>query len=317
MVLDGGNYIQDPILNSEDMKKLFVAKIPLDASDEDVQSLFENISGGTVTEKFIIRKKTAKAYFGFLTFDSSNSVDETIYKEGELVLNGTTLEVNRACPKQQYLTGAHHKTKKLFVAGIPKTGLTEEELKKYLDDRHDPKYGTVESVQFIKNKDTEENKGFGFVNASSEHFADTMSIQHATVEINGKKLELKKSDKDGKPGQGGRGGGVRGGRGGQRGGYGGGNQYSGGYGGYSSGYGSGYDGYYGNYGGYGYGGYGDGYGSYGYGYDGYSQYSQSSSTRGRGGGRGGKDTSGVSSRGGKDVRDTGRGSRFTPYAKSS
>merc|ERR1739847_2608 len=122
-----------------------------------------------------------------------------------------------------------------------------------------------------------------------------MSIQHATVEINGKKLELKKSDKDGKPGQGGRGGGVRGGRGGQRGGYGGGNQYSGGYGGYSSGY-------------------GDGYGSYGYGYDGYSQYSQSSSTRGRGGG---KETSGVSSRGGKDVRGTGRGSRFTPYAKTS
>merc|ERR1739848_125631 len=158
----------DAILESEDMKKLFVSKIPLDASDEDIQSFFESISGGSVSAMSIIRKKDAKTYhFGFLTFDSSKSVDETIYKEKELVLNGTTLEVNRACPKQQYLTGAHHKTKKLFVAGIPKTGLTEEELKKYLDDRHDPKYGTVESVQFIKNKDTEENKGFGFVNASS------------------------------------------------------------------------------------------------------------------------------------------------------
>ena len=68
---------------------------------------------------------------------------------------------------------------------------TEEELKKYLDDRHDPKYGTVESVQFIKNKDTEENKGFGFVNASSEHFADTMSIQHATVHALNNQLKLK------------------------------------------------------------------------------------------------------------------------------
>jgi len=310
MVIDSGiTYIQDPILESEDMKKLFVSKIPLDVLDGDIQAFFENISGESIAEKLIIRKKDAKTYhYGFITFNSSKSVDETIFKENELIINGTTLEVNRPCSSKQ----RYHKTKKLFVAGIPKKGLTEEELKKYLEDRHDPKYGTVESVEFIKNKETGEYKGFGFVTASSEHFADTMSVQHANIEINGFKLEFKKSDRE--PGQASRGGTIPGARGGQRGARGG-----GGYGAYNgySGYG-GYDGY-GGYEGY-------GYGSYGYSgsYDSYSQYS---STRGRGGG--GKDSRGAS-RGGKDIRRGGRGvrgsggasrggavrgRRFTPYAK--
>lgn len=285
----------DAILESEDMKKLFVSKIPLDASDGDIQSFFESICGGSVSAMSIIRKKDAKTYhFGFLTFDCSKSVDETIYKEKELVINGTTLQVNRACPKQSYQTGAHHKTKKLFIGGVPKSGMTEEDLKKYFDSQHDAKYGTIESIQLIKVKDdagqpTEENKGFGFITVSSEHLADTMSIQHATCELNGNKLNVKKSDKDGKAG-----GGGRGGRGGGRGGA----QYygGGGYGGYG---GYGYD--WGGYGGYGYG------GSYGM----YPQYGVSSAvSRGRGGKRGGGGASGGrgGARGGK---------RFTPYAKET
>merc|ERR1712036_160848 len=149
-----------------------------------------------------------------------------------LIMNGTTLEVNRACPKQHYQTGAHHKTKKLFIGGIPKIGLTAEDLKTFFKSRHDEKYGTVDDIQLIKAKDesgnlTEEYKGFGFITVSSEHLADTMSIQHATLELNGNTLNVKKSDKDGKPG-GGRGGGAQYGGGGY-GGYGG---YGGGYGGY-------------------------------------------------------------------------------------
>jgi len=288
--MDGSSNSGDSVLLSEDMRKLFVSKIPLDVSDEDLQAFFENICGGSITEKSVIRKKDAKVYnFAFLTFESSKMVDETIYKEKELILNGTNLEVNRACPKQHYLTGAHHRTKKLFIGGIPKSGLTEEDLKKYFQCHHDEKYGTVESIQFIKTKDesgnpTEENKGFGFITVSSEHLADTMSIQHASFKLNCNELNLKKSDKDGKPGAG------RGGRGGR-----GGAQYGGGYSAYGA---------YGGYGYYdGYGGYG-GYDGYGYGYDMYPQYGVSSAVQR---GRGSKGTRG----GGKGVK------RFTPYAKET
>merc|ERR1711962_1936074 len=62
--------------------------------------------------------------------------------------------------------------------------------------------------QFVKVKDeegkaTEENKGFGFILVSSEHLADTMSIQHAALEFNGHSLRVKKSDRDGNGGYGG------------------------------------------------------------------------------------------------------------------
>jgi len=283
--------MEDEVLKSEDMRKVFVGGIPKDSTDEDIKAFFENAIGGSVTDLVVIRKDTGKSHFGFVTFETSNMVDEVIYKEKELVLNGTTVEVKRACPKKTYQTGAHHKTKKLFIAGIPKSGLKEEELKEYFDSKHDKKYGTIESVQFIKKKDDagnlqDENKGFGFVTVSSEHLADTMSIQHSTIHLNGAKIELKKSDRDGNRT-------VPGGRGGGRGGSrGGGAPYGGGYGGYGGGYG-------------GYGGYDQWGGGYGY-YDSYGMYPQygvSSAVGGRGGkgGRGG-------ARGGK---------RFTPYGKES
>jgi len=291
---------EDEILKSEDMRKIFVGGIPKDQSDEDIKTFFEGVIGGTVTDQVIIRKETGKSYFGFITFETSNMVDEVIFKEKELTMNGTTVEVKRACPKKTYQTGAHHKTKKLFIAGIPKDGLKEEELKEFFEARHDSRYGTIESVQFIKKKDEsgtplDENKGFGFVTVSSEHLADTMSIQHATININGQKLELKKSDRDGQSG--GRGG-FRGGRGG--GGRGAAQQWGGwgGYGGYG---GYGYDQW-----GYGYGGY-DGYGGYG---QQYPQYGVSSATArgGSGGGASGGRGAGAGRGGGK---------RFTPYAKQT
>jgi len=311
------DYVQDAILNSEDMKKLFVTKIPKDANDDELKSFLESMSGGTITSFAVIRKETARNHFAFVSFETSAMVDEVIYREKDLVFNNSTLEVNRACPKQHYQTGAHHKTTKLFITGIPKTGITEEELKDYFDSRHDPKYGMIESLQFVKKKDesgaaTTECRGFGFAIVSSEHFADTMSIQHAAIQFKGHKLELKKSDRDGQPGQGQRGGRGGGGRGGQRGGQ---HGYQGGNYNNNSGYGSGYGGY----GGYGAGGYDQsswGYGSYGNSgynnggynnsYGSYPQYGVSSAARGGGGGgRGGKDTRG------------GRGKRFTPYAKTT
>merc|ERR1711970_1625269 len=145
-----------------------------------------------------------------------------------------TLQVNRAPPRDpNQKSSPRTRTKKLYVGGVPKTGLVEDNLKQYLQCRHDTKYGTIESVQFIKKKDAagklmEENKGFGFVTVSSEHLADTMAIQHSSIEVNGIKLEVKKSDSDRSSGMAPRGRGAQ--RGGARGARGA-SQYGGGYGG--------------------------------------------------------------------------------------
>ena len=70
----------------------------------------------------------------------------------------------------------------------------------YFEKRHPKEFGTLESVQLLKEekrKDEEgnkleENTGFGFVMVSSEDMADKMAIQHASFEFGGRKIELKK-----------------------------------------------------------------------------------------------------------------------------
>jgi len=282
-------YIRDSCLDNEEMRKIFVSGIPSESKDEELKSFFEGICSGTVSEVAVIRKDSdKKTHFGFVTFETSELIDEVLLQRASLKFNGKDLEVNRAVPKNIKSAGAHERTKKLFIANLPKT-CTEDELREYFEKRHQKKYGTIESIQLIKKKGddggkTEENKGFGFVMVSSEDMADKMSIQHASFQFGGRKIELKKSvpTADGAGGGRGRGRGA-GGRGAGRGGAG---QFGQAYGGYDAGYGG-----YGGYGGdWGYGGYG--YDAYGYGQGGYppfgAGYGQAGAPGPRGRGRGGQ-----------------------------
>lgn len=275
---DEPEYIEDPILKEEEMKKLFVGGITTDSTDDELKEFFEQMSGGIVEDHVIIRKDTdKKSHFGFITFATSELVDEVLLKRDQLKFKDRQLDVNRAVPKNITTPGAHEKTKKLFIANLPKLDCTEDDLKKYFNQRHKKQYGTIESIQLIKRKDEHgnnlpENKGFGFINVSSEDLADKMAIQHATFEFKGRRIELKKSvptaaNRYNK--RGGRGGGA--------------NQHSYGYGGgfgYSGGYAGGWAGYDQGFGGQGYAGYGPG-------YDYYSNYG-GAPRGGGGGGRGGR-----------------------------
>merc|ERR1712121_170098 len=268
---DNGEFIREECLDNEEMRKIFVTGIPSDAKDEEFKSFFEGICEGTVTDSAIVRKEgqsEKKNLFGFVTFETSELVDEVLLKRSSLTFNGKELEVNRAVPKNDKWIGAHEKTKKLFIANLPKD-TKEADLEAYFKARHPEKYGKIESIQLIKVKNdqgekTEVNKGYGFVFVSSEDLADKMAIQHSNFTFGGRKIELKKNVSSG-GGEGGRGGGrgrgrggdkgMRGGGGGGRGGgqfqgYGGGNDA--GFGGqqwgadpYSGGYGAGFGGGYG------------------------------------------------------------------------
>ena len=191
--------IREPILDTDEMRKIFVGGITPNSKDEELKTFFEEMSGGAVPDCVIIRKDTdKKSHFGFVILESSELVDEILLKRKELNFNGRLLDVNRAVPKNNVSAGAHEKTKKLFIANLPKHNCTEEELRKHFEARHPKKYGTIESVQLIKKKDpsgqrTDENKGFGFVMVSSEDMADKLAIQHATFEFGGRRIELKKS----------------------------------------------------------------------------------------------------------------------------
>lgn len=247
----------------ESIRKLYVAGLHAETTDEEFKEYFQGF--GSVTDSVIIRKEQQQKMFGFVTFEKCDDVDECLLKRPHQIRD-TELQVKRAVPKDDKTGTAPVKTKKLFVGGVT-PDLTKEQVTQYIYERHSCKFGQVEDVTLLKEKDkegteTEKNRGFGFVTVSTEDFADRIAIGEQKAQIDPSSTtyqQLKKAAPKG--GDGGRGGfGGRGrGRGAARGGYGGGYQAggygAGGYGGYESHQG-GWGGGYGGYGGYGYGGYG-------------------------------------------------------------
>lgn len=243
----------------EEMRKMFVGGLDKETTDEEFKELFSK--HGEISDSVVIRKDTkSDRLFGFITFLKCDDLEECLlarphkYKEKEL-------DIKRAVPKKLDDGTGHFKVKKLHIGNLPDT-FDPKVLKKYLKSRHPKKFGTIEEINFLKEKDdsgkeTEKNRGFGFITVSSEDFADRISIAEAKFTLEGSNLKMGKArPKPGEPGF------PKGGL--KKGGW---NDWSGyGYGGY--GYGPG---------GYGFGG---GYDYYGYlGYQGYGM------PRGRGRGQ--------------------------------
>lgn len=141
---------------------------------------------------------------------------------------------------------------KLFIGGLA-WGTTEATLQAECE-----KYGEVEDVRIIKDRDTGRSKGFGFVTFVSEDAAMKAKGEMDGMELDGRPLKVDFPRER----EGGSGGGGGGGRGfGDRGGYGGGGDRGGDRGGYGGGgrggYGGGDRGGYGDRGGFDRGGYGD------------------------------------------------------------
>merc|ERR1712055_277121 len=131
-------FIREETLDNEEMRKIFVSGIPSDAQDAEFKTFFEGICGGTVTDSQIVRKEgqsEKKNLFGFVTFETSELVDEVLLKRGSLNFNGKELDVNRAVPKNNTWVGAHEKTKELFIANLPKDA-KEDDIKSYFKFRH-------------------------------------------------------------------------------------------------------------------------------------------------------------------------------------
>lgn len=224
------NQNEDP-LESEGMRKMFIGGIARSTTVDQLADHFGQF--GTIVDKVIImdpQDPSKSRGFGFVTYESSSSVEEC-FKERPHNIDGKELDIKRAIPRD-LPENAHSKTKKLFVGGVGED-MTPEELQEYIESRHPPEYGTILKYDFLKNRDTGKNKGFGFLECSSQEFADRLTICEQHFHYKGKKMGIKKAEP--KPGEepqgfgggrgggrGGMGGGRGGGRGGMRGGRGGG-----------------------------------------------------------------------------------------------
>ena len=178
----------------EEMCKMFVGGLDKETTDEEFKELFS--SSGEIKDFIIIRKENSKSdrLFGFITFTKCDDLEACLlarphtYKEKEL-------DVKRAVPKSSNEQTGHIRAKKLHVANIP-ADLNVKTFKKYIKSRHPAQFGTIEDINFLKTKDDngkEKNRGFGFINVSTEDFADRISIAESKFTLEGVTLRITKA----------------------------------------------------------------------------------------------------------------------------
>jgi len=223
--------------SKQDSRKIFVGGLTPSTTEDELKQHFEKY--GTIEQVEIVKKESSQRMFGFVTYDKMDTCDE-VFLERPHKLGDNNLEVKRAVPKGNTLPAFTLKTKKLFIANLPKD-ITQDKIKSALLDGHDERYGTIETIQLIMEKDSEGKptdvcKGYGFITCSSEDMADKLALLFCNFECEGRKIEVKKSEpKPREQGMGRGGGGMQG----YWGGYQHYNPYA--YGGYGPyGYGSGY-----------------------------------------------------------------------------
>ena len=190
---------------SEAMRKLFVGGLNRETTDETFFEYFGQF--GNTVDQVVIKDPDTKMSrgFGFITYDQSSAV-ESCFASRPHVLDGKTLDVKRAIPKEMQSPASRLRVKKLFVGGVA-PDLTPEEFQDYIESRHPTSIGTIDKIDFLKDKDTNKNKGFGFLECSSEDFADRLVISENSFQLNGKNMSLKKAEpKEGSGGSGGGGG---------------------------------------------------------------------------------------------------------------
>eukprot|EP00794_Sanderia_malayensis_P015916 gene15916-17516_t len=209
----------------EALRKLFCGGLDRNTTDETFRQHFERF--GNIVDLVIIRDKNTQESkgFGFVTYDSSGGVGEALAARPHEI-DGRTVEIKRAIPREDNTETAHQRTKKLFIGGLP-SHVTENDITSYLNETYEGQ-GNVVKCELIRNKETNEVRGFGFLEVSSEDLSDLIIIKDPKPVICGKRVEIKKCEDRNQPG--GRSGRMRGGRGGGRGG---GGPRSGGGGGYN------------------------------------------------------------------------------------
>ena len=176
----------------EAMRKMFVGGINRDTSEETFFDYFSQF--GNMVDKVIILDPQTKASrgFGFITYDASDAV-ENVFQNRPHTVDGKTLDVKRAMPREFNTTTAHAKVSKLFVGGVG-PDLTPEDLQAYIESRHPTTVGTIDKIDLLKDKVTNQNKGFGFIECSSTDFADRLTISEHSFTLKGKTMAIKKAE---------------------------------------------------------------------------------------------------------------------------
>ena len=177
------------------MRKMFVGGLNRQTNEETFKAHFAQF-GEMVDSVIIIDPNTKDSRgFGFVTYQLSESVDNCFANRPHNV-DGKTLDVKRAIPRENNNPSAHQRTKKLFIGGIT-PDMEPQQIQEYIESRHPKSVGSIENIDLLKDKVSGKNKGFGFITTDTEDFADRLSISETQFKIDGKNMSIKKAEPKG------------------------------------------------------------------------------------------------------------------------
>lgn len=164
---------------SKDSCKMFIGGLNWETTEDGLRDYFSKY--GTVEELKIMKDPATgrSRGFGFLTFESSKSVDEVV--KTQHILDGKVIDPKRAIPREE-----QDKTGKIFVGGIG-PDVRPKEFEEFF-----AQWGTIIDAQLMLDKDTGRSRGFGFITYDSPDAVDKV-CQNKFIDFKGKKIEIKRA----------------------------------------------------------------------------------------------------------------------------
>lgn len=166
---------------------MFVGGLSWETSEETLRDYFSKF--GELLDCVVMKDPTTSRSrgFGFVTFADARNCDDVLQR-GPHTLDGRQIDPKVAVPRDPPARPmGMEKTKKVFVGGIP-FDATEDELRGVFS-----KYGKVEEVLLMYDRETRRPRGFGFVTFDTEAAVDTLCDDHF-LEIREKRIEVKRAE---------------------------------------------------------------------------------------------------------------------------
>eukprot|EP00249_Psilotum_nudum_P021096 c27969_g2_i2 orf=190-1506(+) len=156
-------------------RKLVVLGLPWDADTDDLRQHMSKF--GELDDVIVMKDRLTgqSRGFGYVTFASTQVARRAT--AAQHVLNGRTLEVKVATPKEEMRSSSFRTVSRIFVARIP-LSVTDEKFRSYF-----AKYGAITDAYMPKDQGSRAHRGIGFVTFENADSVD--KLMNETHELGG------------------------------------------------------------------------------------------------------------------------------------
>ncbi|EDO49349.1 predicted protein, partial [Nematostella vectensis] len=172
--------------------KIFIGGLNWNTTEEGLKDYFSQ--WGTIVDCVIMKRDGRSRGFGFVTYESSDSVNEVLKKKDH-VLDDREIEPKRSVPRDESgAPEAMSKTRKIFVGGLASTTV-EEDIKEYFNSLcRKNGMGEVIDVDLKRDRDNPKRiRGFAFVTFDNDEIVEKVCAMKYH-EIRMKQCEVKKAE---------------------------------------------------------------------------------------------------------------------------